>query len=100
MTQCAHSFLRILSSLVEQNNPETNALLEAVRFGFFFASLSQKQYSILQLLIDTKTENIHVIGRYVEESNLRLRMFEFLLKSDSERLKKELLDSQMIQRVV
>ena len=61
LTQCGHSFLRILLEILEKDLPEYNSFFEEVRFGFFYSSLIQKQFSILQLLISTKTENIHII---------------------------------------
>lgn len=61
-TQSAHSFLRILLKIIEKDLSEYNSILSEVKFGFFFANLSQKQYSLLQLFIRTKTENLHVIG--------------------------------------
>lgn len=62
LTQCGHSFLRIILEILIKNEEEYNKIFEEARFGFFFSSLIQKQYSILQLLILTKTENIHVIS--------------------------------------
>ena len=66
-TQCGHSFLRILLNVLCKDDPEYNRLFEAVKFGFFFSSLIQKQYSILQLFITTKTENIHVISVRIKQ---------------------------------
>lgn len=100
VVQCAHSMLRILMAVLQKNNAEYDALLERTRFGFWLASIMQKQYSLLQLYIKTKTENIHLISRYVEESNIRLRLFEAVLKSTSEKLKDELLESLCIQRIL
>ena len=45
-----------------QDSDEYNELLEESKFGFFYSNLIQKQYSIMQLFIETKTENIHVVG--------------------------------------
>lgn len=62
LTQCGHSFLRIILEILLKNEQEYNSIFEEVKFGFFYSSLIQKQYSILELLILTKTENIHVIS--------------------------------------
>lgn len=100
MSQCAHSFMRIVLTVLERGDPQVLTLLEEAKFGFFYSSLVQRQYSVLQLLIETRVENIHVISRYVEESNIRLRTFEAILNSDSQILKNELLNSQFIQKIV
>ena len=100
IAQSAHSFLRILMTVIELNQDGYNQLLENTHFVYFFSSLIQKQFYLLQMFIRTKTESIHVIGRYVEESNLRLRIFEGLLKCSSDTIKKELLESQTVQRVI
>jgi hypothetical protein len=100
IAQSGHSFLRILMDVLELNNPEYTSLLESTHFVYFFSSLMQKQYSLLQMYIRTNTESIHVIGRYVEESNLRIRIFEGLLKCSSPQIKQELLESQTIQRII
>lgn len=60
--ECGHAFLRMLLEILELNDPKYNSLLESARFGFFYSGLLQKQFSIMQLFIETKTENIHVIG--------------------------------------
>ena len=100
IAQSAHSLLRMAMTVVDMNDPGYNSLLENSHFVHFFSSLIQKQYSLLQMFIRTRTESIHVISRYVEESNLRLRIFEGLLKSSSSSIKQELLESQTIQRIV
>jgi hypothetical protein len=100
IAQSSHSFLRILMTLIDLDDPKYNELLEATRFVNFFSLLIQKQYAVLQMFIRTKTESIHVISRYVEESNLRLRIFEGLLKSSSRVFKQDLLETQTVQRIV
>lgn len=100
IAQSGHSFLRILMCLIEKNEPSYNSILESTHLVYFISALFQKQYSLLQMFIRTKTESIHVIGRYVEESNLRIRIFEGLLKCSNPAIKQELLESQMIQRVI
>ena len=62
MSQCAHSFMRIVLTILERGDPEVISLLEESKFGFFYSSLVQRQYSVLQLLIETRVENIHVIS--------------------------------------
>jgi hypothetical protein len=62
IAQAAHSFLRVLMLLLERDDPEYTALLEASHFVHFYSSLIQKQHALLQMFIRTKTESIHVIG--------------------------------------
>jgi hypothetical protein len=100
IAQSGHSLLKILMALLEKNDESYNSLFEATHLVYFISSLMQKQYSLLQMFIRTKTESIHVIGRYVEESNLRIRIFESLLKCSSEVIKQELLESQMVHRII
>jgi hypothetical protein len=71
IAQSAHSFLRMLMNIIEKNDPDYNSLLEASHFVYFYSTLIQKQYSLLQMFIRTKTESIHVIG--VRDSNTALR---------------------------
>ena len=52
------------------------------------------------MYIRTKTENIHIVSRYTEESNIRIRLFEAILKSSNERLKTEIVQSMFIQSIV
>ena len=60
--QCAHSILRIFLKILSRKDAGYDRLLEISGFGYSFASLAQKQYSLLQMYIRTKTENIHVIS--------------------------------------
>lgn len=92
--------MRIFLKVLNQKDKNYDKLLEVSGFGYYFASLTQKQYALLQMYIRTKTENIHVISRYVEESNIRLRLFESILKCTSEKLKTELLNSLLINKIV
>lgn len=100
IAQSGHSFMRIIMELLEKNDPEYNSIFEATHLVYFISALFQKQYSLLQMFIRTKTESIHVIGRYVEESNLRIRTFEGLLKCTNAIVKQEVLESQMIHRII
>lgn len=88
--QCAHSIQRMFLKILSANDPEYDYILERCKFGFWFANIASKQYSLMQMYIRTKTENIHVISRYTEESNIRIRLFEAILKSTSPVLKSEL----------
>lgn len=54
--------MRILLKLIDQNDADYNKLMETTRFVYTFSGLMQKQYSLLQMFIRTKTESIHVIG--------------------------------------
>jgi len=87
-------------NILNKQDPEYDYLLERCKFGYWFSTIAQKQHALMQMYIRTKTENIHIISRYTEESNIRLRLFEAILKCTSDSIKSELLDSLFVQNIV
>lgn len=47
LSQSAHSFMRIILVMIERGDPKVIELFEEAKFGFFFSSLVQRQYSVL-----------------------------------------------------
>lgn len=56
-------------------------------FGKFFTNLMKKQYFLLDEYTKSKTEKIHIINNYIEETNFRIKTFENIMKGNNDLLK-------------
>jgi len=55
------AFLRILYFLISLNNDEYNTLLKKIDFSKYFVEILKAQYHIISSIIQTGTENVHLI---------------------------------------
>mmetsp|Transcript_34363 Transcript_34363/g.31077 ORF Transcript_34363/g.31077 Transcript_34363/m.31077 type:complete len:240 (-) Transcript_34363:556-1275(-) len=86
LIQVGQAFQRIFHNLLSLNDAAYNHLLAEIDFTKHFVEFLKINYHFIVSAIRTQTDTIHIMANYAEESRLRLKIFEKLLKSSSEDL--------------
>ena len=70
-----------------------------IDFTKHFVEFLKINYHFIVSAIRTQTDTIHIMANYAEESRLRLKIFEKLLKSSSEDLQQRLIETGIVHEM-
>jgi len=93
----SQAFSRVFLRILERKNVKFDNILNKLHFTEFFLKFVKLQYHLIGSFIKNKTEDIHIIEDYVEEANIRLKIFDNLVSSNSQTLKRPIIETQFLQ---
>jgi len=92
--------LNIISQIFILNNEKYDKILERAKIGVQIGTLFRTQYSILNQIFDKKVNDVNLLNNFIQENNLRLTLFEQILKTKSNEIRMQFLDTNFIEFLV
>lgn len=92
--------LNIISKIFLMNSKKYDSILIRAKIGTQLGVLFKIQYSILSQIFDKKVNDINLLNNYIQENTLRLTLFEHILKTKSDEIRVQFLDTNLMELLV